>query len=173
MAMATVMTDSLFIVAFLTIVMAAGVCDLLTMTIPNRLSVGLVALFLIFAVVTGMPFETVGIHLLIAGGALLLGFGLFAVGGLGGGDSKLLAAVVLWLPPLEIPLFLFSTSLAGAVLALTMLAFRSAMLPARAARYGWVLRLHDKKIGIPYGIAIAAGTLIVVFQAWPGSSSLG
>jgi prepilin peptidase CpaA len=38
---------------------------------------------------------------------------------------------------------------------------RAQPLPAFALGWGWLSRLHDQKTGIPYGIALAAGALIV------------
>ena len=29
-------------------------------------------------------------------------------------------------------------------------------------RYGWIVKLHDNKAGIPYGVALAAGAFILL-----------
>ena len=35
-------------------------------------------------------------------------------------------------------------------------------LPRLLARQAWILRLHDEKAGIPYGVALAAGALVIL-----------
>jgi prepilin peptidase CpaA len=39
--------------------------------------------------------------------------------------------------------------------------FRHLPLPALLARQQWILRLHEKNGGVPYGIALAAAALVV------------
>ena len=55
---------------------------------------------------------------------LLLGFILHALGWLGGGDGKLLAALALWLGPADVGLALLCTGLVGGLLVLLALARR-------------------------------------------------
>jgi prepilin peptidase CpaA len=35
-------------------------------------------------------------------------------------------------------------------------------LPVFLLRYGWIVKLHDSKAGIPYGVALAAGAFILL-----------
>ena len=71
---------------------------MLSMTIANRVAVLLVAVFAVVAPLTGH-----GLGDLSAGISpparlvLAVTFGLFALGGMGGGDAKLLAATALWM----------------------------------------------------------------------------
>ena len=51
--------------------------------------------------------------------------------------------------------------LLGGALTLLLLSFRTLPLPQYLAAQGWVQRLHDKKSGVPYGIALAAAALLV------------
>jgi len=145
---------------YVVLLIAAAVSDVLTMRISNRLPLAIAVLFLLAAPFAGLDAGTVLLHVLAAAVLLLVGFGLFASRVLGGGDAKLMAAVALWVGLPGLPPFLFGMSLAGALLALVLLAFRRVMLPASAARYGWIARLHDGNAGIPYGVAIAAGALL-------------
>ena len=55
-------------------------------------------------------------------------------------------------------------SVAGGALTLGLLAMRHRPLPAFLTRYRWVLRLHDRKAGIPYGVALAAGAFVLLPQ---------
>ena len=94
--------------------------------------------------------------LLVAGALLLIGFGLFAFGHIGGGDVKLLAASALWAGPELILAFLLLTAMAGGLLSAALLVQN---------RYGWVLGFAsgDEGAVVPYGVALAAGGLFVSF----------
>jgi prepilin peptidase CpaA len=138
----------------------AAASDLLTMTIPNRLSVALVLAFLVIAPVAGLTWQDILAHIGVGAAMLVAGFAMFAMGWMGGGDAKLLAAAALWLGGDPIMLFLGYATIFGGILAVVILVYRS--LPAEALPLpGWALRLHAKGGSIPYGIAIAAGALAV------------
>lgn len=138
----------------------AAALDLLTMTIPNRLSLALVAAFFLIAPLAGLAWQTILIHLAVGSGMLVLGIALFAFGFVGGGDAKLLAAASLWLGLEPLAPFLGYVAVFGGLLALAVLAYRG--LPAGALPLpGWAARLHAKGEGVPYGVAITAGALAV------------
>jgi prepilin peptidase CpaA len=137
----------------------AGAMDLFTMTIPNRISIGLIAAFLVAAVVAPLGWAELGSH--IGAGMLMLvvGIALFACGFLGGGDAKLLAAAALWFGFERLLEYLVLVSLAGGVLVLLILFYRSIAPPLWLCRQPWAMRLHTKAGGVPYGIALAAAGL--------------
>ena len=54
-------------------------------------------------------------------------------------------------------------ALFGGALTLATLYYRSTPLPRRLTRVDWLARLHHPKSGVPYGVALAAGTLAL----WP------
>jgi prepilin peptidase CpaA len=137
----------------------AGAMDLLTMTIPNRVSLALVAAFAAAAPLTGMPWPQFFGHLLAGFAVLVLGIFMFARGWIGGGDAKLVAAAVLWLGFENLVHYVFLVSLLGGVLASAILAYRRLAPPLRFASQDWAMRLHDRKMGIPYGVALAAAAL--------------
>ena len=137
----------------------AAASDLLTMTIPNRVSLVLVARFAVAAIVVGLPTRTVALHIASGAMALLIGFVMFARGWLGGGDAKLLASASLWLGFENLPQYGLLVSLAGGVLALSILLYRAWLPPLFIPGPAWALRLHDRNVGIPYGIALAAAAL--------------
>ncbi len=138
----------------------AAATDLLTMTIPNRLSLGLSAAFLIVAPIAGLSWQEILIHLAAGSSMLLAGLLLFSLGWVGGGDAKLLAAASLWLGFEPMVQFLGYVGVFGGALAVAILAYRS--IPAGALPLpGWAARLHVKGEGMPYGVAIAAGALTI------------
>jgi len=138
----------------------AAASDFITMTIPNRISIILVAGFALLAPLLGMPLASVGIHLITGITVLAVCFGLFAFGYIGGGDAKLLAAGALWMGWPETMTFLIYTSLFGGALALILVSLRKIPLPSGLIKYEFIDRLHIDGGDAPYGIAIAAGALI-------------
>jgi prepilin peptidase CpaA len=92
---------------------------------------------------------------------LVLGLGLYAAGGMGAGDVKLLAATSAWFGlPLLLP-HLLLTSLAGVVLMLVLLALRR-WLPAPAGGAGRPLAALEPGRRIPYGVAIAFSAVVLM-----------
>ena len=148
------------------LLLAAGICDLASYTIPNFLSAALAGLFLAFAIAAHLDLGLAGWHLAAGGAGLALGFGLFALGWSGGGDAKLFAAIALWLGFSDLAAYAAAASLFGGLLTLTLLLLRKVPLPAGLNGQGWLVRLHDARSGIPYGVALAAG----VFAVLPASA---
>lgn len=163
------MIESLALVAFAALLAGAAYSDVATMTIPNWVSIVLAALFPIVALATGAPFTQVGIHLLFGFGVLAVGFFLFQAGIIGGGDAKLIAAAAVWTGLTAFTAFAVWTAVAGGVLALTLLIVRKLAQPAED-RPAFVNRLLKAKGGVPYGVAILAGGLMVL-NALPFSAS--
>jgi prepilin peptidase CpaA len=138
----------------------AAATDLLTMKIPNWLSIGLCVAFVVIAPLSGLSGQQMLMHLATGALVLIAGIALFALGWMGGGDGKILAVASLWIGFDQLVTFLAYVAIAGGVLAVAILAYRR--VPAGALPLpGWAMRLHDPGEGIPYGLAIAAGALIV------------
>lgn len=139
----------------------AAASDLLTMTISNRVSLALMAGFFLLAFAGGMAPYDMLMH--IAAGATLLtvAFLCFAMGWVGGGDAKVAAAVALWFGFTHLLNYLLYASLFGGALTLLLIQFRQWPLPYGLAGQAWLVRLHAKESGIPYGIALALAALLV------------
>jgi prepilin peptidase CpaA len=155
----------LLLAALPALLAAAAVWDLTSFTIPNHLSLALTALFGVFALVIGFSPAAIGVHLLACLIALVIGFTMFALNYIGGGDAKLYAGIALWLGPHDLVTYSLIATILGGVLTLTLLGMRQLPLPAGLARQGWILKLHDSRSGIPYGVALAAGFFAVLPHA--------
>lgn len=155
------MADYLILLLFPALMAYAASSDLVSMTIPNRLSFLLVSGFFLVALALGFPVKAMGMHLAAGGLVLVLTFGLFAAGWIGGGDAKLAAATALWLGWDRLLDYGLAASVFGGALTLLILQFRAVPLPRFAVGMPWLLILHHPKTGIPYGIALAAAGLAV------------
>ena len=141
----------------------AGLKDLTSYTIPNRISLALIAAFAAFAAVAGLPLPVLGVHVLAGVVALLAGMALFALGWAGGGDAKLLAALCLWFGWPDGQAFLFDALLAGGGLSLLLLAARGRLAQlVMPAPSGWLGRLVTPGEPAPYGVALALGALFAL-----------
>lgn len=162
-------------IAAVATVLLGCLTDLAFRRIPNVLTLGAAGLALAFHLVTG------GGHaflLSIAGWgvAVLLFLPFFWLGGMGGGDVKLLAALGAWLGPWPAVVIAFWTSLAGGAMAL-VLAFATGYFLSlwlnlwRLAGY-WLhagLKPHPALTldspgspRLPYALPIAAGLVVTL-----------
>jgi prepilin peptidase CpaA len=149
----------------------AAATDLFTMTVPNRLALVLVISFFVLAPFVGLSLTDIGLHVGLAALALAVTFVLFSFGWIGGGDAKLFAATCLWLTPATILVYSIYAALLGGALTLLLLFWRGLPLPVMLTTQGWLVRLHDPKVGVPYGIALAAAGLLV-YPATPFMAAL-
>ncbi len=155
------MFQSAAIYAFPVLMATAGIYDALTMTIPNRISLALIAGFAVAALLVGMPLASVGSHVGAAAFMLAAGFVCFQLGWMGGGDAKIATAAALWIGWGGLLEYALIFSILGGVLTLLLLIGRRLPMPPLVYRAEWLARLLDPRGGIPYGIALAFAALIV------------
>jgi prepilin peptidase CpaA len=155
------MLEALIFVVFPFCMVFAAVSDLLSMTIANRVSLVLVATFAVVAPLTGMDWTTYGWHFAAGLTVLIAGFGLFAMGAMGGGDAKLMAATALYMG-MGFPLaqYLAISAVVGGVLTLGILSFRGSALSVYTGNNMFLRNIADSKAGVPYGIALGIGGLL-------------
>jgi prepilin peptidase CpaA len=153
--------DAIRLLLFPALMAFAASSDLLTMTISNRLSMALVAAFFLLCIVIGMAPAEVGMHLAAGALVLVFAFGFFTQGWIGGGDAKLAAATALWFGFGHLFDYLIYAALFGGALTMLLIQFRKLPLPGPLARQPWIMRLHEKNGGVPYGIALAAAAMLV------------
>jgi len=152
--------QALIVAAFPALVITAALRDVTSYTIPNWISLALIAVFPAAALAMGLPLAAVGMHLGVGLIGLLAGMAMFALGWIGGGDAKLFAASALWLGWPAAGGFAAYTGLAGGGLALSLLALRSGYLkPYVVTGPAWFSRLAEDGENVPYGLAIAIGAL--------------
>ena len=160
------MTSLLILTLFPAAMLFASLFDLFTMKIPNAIVLALLAGFCIAAPLSGMGIETALWSVGIASAVLVVGFVLFSLNIMGGGDAKILFASSLWLGPAGTLDYLLIVGLAGGALTLLLMSFRRMPLPEMAMQVSWIDRLHDRETGVPYGVALGPAALYV-FPATP------
>ncbi|MDP1617147.1 prepilin peptidase [Phenylobacterium sp.] len=149
------------------LLIVAALKDVTTYTIPNWITLALIAAFFPTALILGLGLDTVGLHAAIGFCALVAGMVMFALRWIGGGDAKVFAATALWLGWPASATFLLATAMAGGVLAVMLLAMRSIRLrPYVSAGPPWLSRLAEPGESVPYGLAICIGGL----AAFPAST---
>jgi len=144
----------------------AAISDILSMTIANRVSIVLVLTFAVVAPLTGMDWGAYGLHFAAGAAVLAVTFALFALGGMGGGDAKLLAATSVWMG-LGFPLiqYLIYSSIFGGMLTLWILAYRRSIFHAFLGQNMFLRHFAEDQKGVPYGIALGIGGML----AFPNS----
>ncbi|TAN49302.1 MAG: hypothetical protein EPN26_11465 [Rhodospirillales bacterium] len=159
------MTASLFLLLPALGALLAAVTDFVRFRIPNALTLGLAVLFLPAALLAGLEGKEMLSHLGAGVAMFVLGGGLFLARLWGGGDAKLFAALSLWLGWSKLLLFVFAMTLAGGFLALALLILRRISWPEAIRRKPALRRLLGAKAAVPYGIAMAAGMIWMLFHA--------
>ena len=146
--------------AFAGLVLLGAIRDLVSYTIPNWISLAVVALFPVAALCAGMPVTTIGLHLGIGVAVLVAAMAMFALRWIGGGDAKLFAAAALWMGWPEVVDFVLLTAISGGVLAAALMSMRTtALRPMVLLGPPWLVKLSEPGGAAPYGVAIAVGAL--------------
>jgi prepilin peptidase CpaA len=152
------LSQTVCLIALAGLLIAAAWQDMRTLHIGNGLSIAIAALFVGWAIIGliagSYTLQALGLSIACGAGLFAVGVAAFAIGILGGGDVKLLAAVGLFAGPAGILDLLLVTALAGGLLGIAVLAgapIGPVPTPGEAA-----LRRR-----LPYGPAIAAGGLWV------------
>ncbi|NIF86064.1 hypothetical protein F3J24_21535 [Comamonas sp. Tr-654] len=154
------------------------VSDLLYRRIANRLLLVLLTFWLLCTCIQlfqgNLDLASLAIGAGIALAVLIAGYLLFAIHWMGAGDAKLMAVLCLWMADQSL-LFMMVTALVGGLLALMLplvLAIERGIAWALMHIDGWLPRptvplphaLREQPLpGIPYGLAIAAGALLVLW----------
>lgn len=138
----------------------AAISDVRDRRIPNRAVLAVLALSLPWL------FTGVSVGSALAAGLLSLAvcFALFWFGLFGAGDAKLFFSVALFAGLGHLPVFIIVTALAGGAIA-------AASLVTRPTRAFVMLQMRGKGEwgrGIPYGVAIAIGGVLVLWTRIAG-----
>lgn len=153
----------------------AIVSDLRQRRIPNAVS------GFVFVSGLGVSVYSGGVHAAASGLAasvilVLVLFGPWRAGGIGGGDVKLAAATGAWLGLSKLVWFALAGALAGGVVAVVCYAFAPAAVRADVRANLVLAGLHGElppdvashrkgKVSVPYALAISAGAAVALLVA--------
>ena len=163
--------------AVLVVALVAVAFDVRTRRIPNLLTFGAAILALCVATLSGGLSATMTAVLAwIVGVALFFPF--FALGGMGAGDVKLLAALAAWLGPMDAVYMAMFSAMAGGVIALGVTLLRG--YTRQALSNIWLMLMHWRVVGpqpvpgltltdghaprLAYAIPIAVGALCTLWR---------
>lgn len=170
--------EGILLICGFAVAAAGAVADMRTRKIPNWLTYGsLLAAFAVRLAVSGWPGLKLGLLGMMVGAAILIVF--FLLGGMGGGDVKLMAAVGAWVGGGRILEILAAAAVSGAVIGVGVVLVRRRGLQTvfnvvelfRHHMTSGLKRHPDLNIQessalrIPFGPAIAIGTLYVLIQS--------
>lgn len=167
MSQALQLVDLILISGLAALAIGAALSDWARYLIPNQIPMAVAGLFVVHAGVVllrgGDPMSLVwslacGVAV-FAGGAFL-----FSQKVLGGGDVKLMSACALWAGPNHIAEFIIVTTLYGALLSAAFLlpAFREKSEAADGQLVGSMTAALKRRL--PYGLAIATGSVVVCLR---------
>jgi prepilin peptidase CpaA len=132
------------------LLMIGMVTDVRARILPNWLTLSVGALAPLYWYAEGLAvWPDISVRLALSALCFLIFAVVYARGGMGGGDVKLISALALWMAPATLMQFLIAMSLFGGALGLL----------------SWVYA-HKRKTGemieVPYGVAISLGTFWVI-----------
>ncbi|WP_409432514.1 prepilin peptidase [Litorimonas sp. RW-G-Af-16] len=153
----------LFLV-FVACMLVAAFKDATTFTIPNWISLAIIAAFIAVVPFTWQGVGVLGEHVLVGLAFFAAGFTMFALGWLGGGDAKMMAATALWWTWPDAVTYIFSTTVVGLGLAVVIILGRN-FIPVRVLTSPWTHKIFKEEKNMPYGIALAAGGVITLLQS--------
>ena len=146
-----------------TMILAAGLIaalgyatwtDIRARIIPNPLNAAIALAAPLWWWASGLePWPGAAIQVAMALIALIVFIGIFALGAMGGGDVKLIAALGLWLLPADMLRMLVWMSLAGGAITIVMLVAHK-------------IRKIEERPEIPYGVAIALATAPLITERY-------
>lgn len=151
---------------FLLAMLSAAISDLTSYTIPNWISLFLLAAFFPIALYLTIMTDSYswadfGLHIVVGVSTLIVMMVMFALGWIGGGDAKLFAATAIWWMPFDLLGYTVTTTIAGGAIAIMLILSRN-FLPVRLATTGWVHRLLREEKKMPYGLALAFAAMVTL-----------
>ena len=159
------MTGSLaFLIGATPLALIAGVSDLRTMTIPNWVSVALVAVFVVLGFIF-LPWDVVLWRLLAGFLMLVLTFFLNMAGLMGGGDAKMIAASTPYIAFTDVALALviFSAALFATLILHRIARATPAIRKATPDWESWEAG-RNFPMGISIGLALVAYLAVIAFS---------
>ena len=152
----------LLLLALTPVLVASAISDLRFLKIPNTHVLLALGLFVAAAPFT-LDWPELYPRLIAAGITFAIGFTLFALRLIGGGDVKMMPVVLLFIPPPDVVLYLRFFAVALVFVCLFALVLQTAPV---FRNLGWESARHRRHV--PVGVAMAASALLLIaMRVWP------
>jgi prepilin peptidase CpaA len=151
------------VIALALVLVIAAISDIKDRRIPNWTVIAVIVLFAGWILVAPASASLLS-SLEAAAIAFVVTYALYAFRIFGAGDAKLFSALALFAGMKTILSFAVITTLVGGAIALVIMVLR----PTRALVMFQLRGKGDYGRGIPYGVAIAAGSLLTLFGTMTG-----
>lgn len=161
------MLKELLLPAVSLVLIAAAFQDMARLRISNIFPVLVVGLYAVWVFAAGWE-NDIWRNATVFIAVFAVGCVLFGLGWMGGGDVKLMAASALWFDWAGAVSWVVYVTIGGGLLALVIVAGRR-MVPG-SVRESSSVAIFARKGPIPYGVAIALGTVMALHMAGPNPS---
>jgi prepilin peptidase CpaA len=151
--------DDLLLLVLMPIILASAVSDLRSLRIPNLHVLVALGLFALLAPIA-VDWPELALRLQIAAITFAIGFALFALRLIGGGDVKMMAVVLLYVPSEDVIIFLRLFAIALGAASVGALVIQRAPV---FRRLGWS-SVHTPR-HVPVGVAIAAAVVVLALSS--------
>lgn len=151
LAIAVILVIAMFVVMYF---------DATRFIIPNWLVGGLLILYPVALFLTPAAVDWKS-DLLGMLGVFALGYVIFAIRAMGGGDVKLIIVLSLWVGLQRLAAFGFNFAVLGGVLSIVILILRG-VIPAMVKDQEKLPRIFKKRQPVPYGLAIGGAFMLMI-----------
>ncbi|MCE9508439.1 MAG: prepilin peptidase [Alphaproteobacteria bacterium] len=161
----------MIITAFMTLIvfvvtLLSCVSDVRSLRIPNWHSLVILGCFIPAWLATPGAFDGLPQHAAAMGVMFVVGYLMFSLGLMGGGDSKLATVLGLWVGLNGLAPFILSMAIAGGVVGLVSIIISKKKFFKNPLPGSWIEQVQAGRNAIPYGVAISIG-------AWAALSHTG
>ncbi len=152
------------VLAALSLTFYAAYSDFKSLTIPNWISLTICLLYPIAVFTSPVEIDWIW-ALAVFGSVFVCGFLLYVMGGLGGGDVKLISVLCLWAGFGGVFPFLFTTVVAGGILVPVIIVREALKMPDDTGSFTRRIRSALRaRLQIPYGVAISLGSILIFYE---------
>ena len=156
------MIPSVLLPGYVLMLGCAAFVDTMSLRLPNALTLSVAVLALVSGLFPFQPLDWWGSHVGAGLIVLVAGMAMFAWGKIGGGDVKLMAAVGMWHGLAQLPALLATIGVMGGIVSVAFLLLRQYGFGLVLAAYNVNVQSLESGKGVPYGIAIVAGSLLLL-----------
>jgi prepilin peptidase CpaA len=159
----TIITALMTLVIFI-VTLLSCVSDVRSLRIPNWHSLVILGCFIPAWLAAPEAFNGLTQHAAAMGGMFVIGYLMFSLGMMGGGDSKLATVLGLWVGLNGLMPFIFSMAIIGGVIGLVTIIISKKKPFKNPLPGSWIEQAQTGHNAIPYGVAISSGAWVALYH---------